>query len=283
MITIIKAGPLTTVQDRGRAGLAHLGVPSSGYLDCAAASLANRLVGNPPDAAVIETTFGGLRLRIEPPARVAVTGPEVPLRLEGVVRAVNELLYASGDAELSIGTPEQGVRNYVAIAGGLTVPRVLGSRSTDLLSGLGPSPLRAGETLPLGPAPPFWPAILHAPVWPARDLPTLRVRLAPHAQLFTPVSLSTFLAGIHRIASDSNRIAARLHGPTLKRRGVTEIGSQGLVLGGIEVAHDGQGIVLLADHPTTGGYPVVAVVHPDDLDAVAQLRPGAPLRLRVAA
>jgi len=277
VITVLRAGPLTTVQDLGRPGWAHLGVPAAGAVDPPALALANRLVGNPPEAAGLEITITGCALRFAPGAMVAVTGA-VPTRVRvgstavdwGVAQAV-----PTGEV-LEIGPAGTGVRTYLAVAGGLDVPTTLGSRATDTLSGLGPAPLRDGDVLPVGPVcgepAPVW---FSVPVPPARPV-TLRLWAGPRVDLFA--SPEAIFAAEYAVSPRSNRIAARLTGPALRRRVDGELPSEGLVLGAVQVPTAGEPLVFLADHPTTGGYPVIGIVAPEDLPALAQSRPGTPVR-----
>ena len=179
-------------------------------------------------------------------------------------------------AVLDIGPARAGVRTYLAVAGGIDVPPVLGSRSTDTLSGLGPAPLRDGDTLPLGP--PTGPA---APVWftpPLDREPRLRVTLGPRDDWFTADALDVLATATWTVSTRSNRVAARLEGPKLTRATTDELPSEGLVLGAVQVPIGGEPLVFLADHPTTGGYPVIAVVTRPGLDALAQAPPGTALR-----
>ncbi|MEV8070600.1 allophanate hydrolase subunit 2 family protein, partial [Streptomyces sp. NPDC085995] len=156
-LVVVRAGALTTVQDEGRPGHAHLGVPRSGALDAPAAALANRLAGNPRGAAVLETTLDGCALRPRSAVTVAVTGAPCPVRLDGRPAAWGAPVRVPAGAVLEVGAAVRGIRAYVAVSGGVAVEPVLGSRSTDLLSGLGPAPLTDGTVLPLGP-----PADVHA-------------------------------------------------------------------------------------------------------------------------
>jgi biotin-dependent carboxylase-like uncharacterized protein len=264
---VLAAGALTTVQDRGRPGWAHLGVPRAGALDAPAASLANRLVGNPPDAAVLETVLGGLVLRNAGPGRwAALTGATDP-----------RLVWWAAGAELRVPTPAYGVRTCVAVAGGIAVDPVLGSRSTDTLAWVGPPRVSDGMRLPLG-APAGEPRPLD--VAPARRPDGLRLLPGPRADWFA--SLAPLLDGTWLVRPDSDRIGLRLDGPPLERVRAGELPSEGMVLGAVQVPPTGRPIVFLADHPTTGGYPVVGVVHPDDLWQCAQARPGERIRFRPA-
>ncbi|MEU9984791.1 biotin-dependent carboxyltransferase family protein [Streptomyces sp. NPDC050856] len=277
-LTVVRAGALTTVQDPGRAGHAHLGVPRSGALDPYASRLVNRLAGNPEDAAVLETTLDGCALRPRCDVTVAVGGAPCPVRVDGRPVAWGAAVRVPAGRLLEVGAAVRGLRSYVAFAGGVAVAPVLGSRSTDLLSGLGPAPLADGAVLPLGrpgaPAPPVdtvpWSA-------PPGEL-VLRVRLGPRHDWFTGASLRTFTTRAYRVSPRSNRIGLRTEGPPLRRAVAGELPSEGMVLGAVQVPPDGLPVVFLADHPTTGGYPVVAVVREADLAAAAQAAPGTPVR-----
>ncbi|MBY8867982.1 biotin-dependent carboxyltransferase family protein [Streptomyces sennicomposti] len=277
-LVVVRAGALTTVQDEGRPGHAHLGVPRSGALDAPAAALANRLAGNPRGAAVLETTLDGCALRPRSAVTVAVTGAPCPVRLDGRPAAWGAPVRVPAGAVLEVGAAVRGIRAYVAVSGGVAVEPVLGSRSTDLLSGLGPAPLADGTVLPLGP-----PSDRHAHVdvapqpGPAAEL-VLRVTLGPRDDWFTPEALRVLASRPYRVSSASNRIGLRTEGPALERSRPGELPSEGMVLGAVQVPPDGRPLVFLADHPTTGGYPVVAVVHAADLPAAAQAVPGTPVR-----
>ena len=266
MLEVLRAGPLTTVQDLGRPGYAHLGVPRSGALDGPALRAANLLVGNEPGAAGLEITLTGCRLRFRRPALVAVTGAPARVSTGGFGVAFEVT------GELHIGRCISGLRTYLAVAGGIDVPEVLGSRSTDTLSGLGPEPLRDGDIVPLGEALANTPSTVDVPDKPSTV--ELRIRPGPREHWFTEESWGVLCGSRYQIGVQSNRVAARLAGPGLTRAVAGELASEGLVLGAVQVPADGQPLVFLADHPTTGGYPVIGVVHPDDLPALAQARPG---------
>jgi biotin-dependent carboxylase-like uncharacterized protein len=269
MISVVRAGPLTTVQDQGRFGYAHLGVPRSGALDQPAAALANALVGNAASAAVLETTLMGCALRFAAPARVAVTGATAVVRLDGAV--TTGVVEAPAGSVLDVGRATAGLRSYLAVAGGIGAEPVLGSRSTDTLSGLGPPRLADGMTLPIAAElDGSWSA--EPPV--KRGEITLGVCLGPRDDWFAePAEL---FAGAYTVSPVSNRVGARLAGRTLTRAKAGELPSEGVVLGAIQVPADGQPLIFLADHPTTGGYPVIGVV--DDVTPLAQARPGATVR-----
>ncbi|MEU6576503.1 biotin-dependent carboxyltransferase family protein [Streptomyces sp. NPDC046805] len=282
-LVVVRAGALTTVQDRGRPGHAHLGVPRSGALDAPAAALVNRLVGNPADAAVLETTLNGCAVRPRSTVTVAVGGAPCPVTVAGRPVAWGAPVVVPSGALLEVGTATSGLRSYVAVAGGIAVEPVLGSRSTDLLSGLGPPPLTDGTVLPLG-VPPLGGAggrHARADVAPQPGPPAelvLRVTLGPRDDWFTARALRDLTSRVYRVSAAANRIGLRTEGPPLERAVAGELPSEGMVLGAVQVPPDGLPVVFLADHPTTGGYPVIAVVRAADLPAAAQAVPGTPVR-----
>jgi len=283
MIEVVRPGPLTTVQDLGRPGLAALGVGRSGAADRRSAALANRLVGNLDGAAVLETTFGGLVLKFHQVARVVVTGAPCPIRRGARGEAMNAPFTVWPGDELTLGMPSSGLRTYVAVRGGIGVEEVLESRSTDLLAGLGPAALREGDELPIGTdeCGPL-PSVEVAPVPdPAGFDLTVRVMPGPRDDWFTPEALRTFASATYAVTSESNRVGVRLTGPALERAREGELLSEGMVPGAIQVPPSGLPLVFLADHPVTGGYPVIGVVLTDDLPVMAQARPGQSVSFRL--
>jgi len=281
-LVVRRPGPLTTVQDLGRPGYAHLGVPPSGALDADALRLANSLVGNSAGTAGLELTFGGLIVLLRGAGRhVALTGAPAPLSIDGEPAPVYTPIFLADGAALAVGRPAAGLRSYLAVAGGLTPPPVLGSRSTDLLSGLGPARLTAGTRLPLGEPGPPAPSTVDTAAWAERE-PLLRLHPGPRADWFTAGALQTLTGQPYQVGMDSNRIGLRLHGAPLGRRNPAELPSEGLVTGALQVPASGQPVLFLADHPTTGGYPVIGVVDLADLAVAAQARPGATLRFALA-
>jgi biotin-dependent carboxylase-like uncharacterized protein len=278
---VVRPGALTTLQDGGRPGFAHLGVPRSGALDAAAHHLANRLVGNPEAAAVLETTVDGVELAFAAAAVVAVTGALAPVRLDGREVGWSLGLAVRAGQTLDVGPAERGVRSYVAVSGGWDVPLVLGSASTDLLSGLGPAPLAAGDVLVAGPAPDPPVPIDMAPYPLPADSVELGVHLGPRDDWLSDAGRATLVSGRWTVSPESNRVALRLNGPPVDRSRADELPSEGLVVGAVQVLPDGQLVVFLADHPTTGGYPVAAVVDRASIGRCAQTRPGATVTFRV--
>jgi biotin-dependent carboxylase-like uncharacterized protein len=273
MIEVVRSGPLATVQDLGRAGYAHLGVPLSGAADRTSLSLANRLVGNPEEAAGLELTFGGAALRFGDPKWIAVTGAPLPVR----PGTMNAPFHVPAGTVVELGTPSAGVRTYVAVRGGIAVPPVLGSRSTDVLSGLGPAPLSAGDRLPVGRATGLM-TVDVAPGLEPEDEPVFRICAGPRDDWFE--TLAPLAGDTYEVTARSNRVGVRLEGPALTRRRRGELPSEGMVTGSLQVPPNGLPIIFLADHPTTGGYPVAAVLATGDIPRAAQLRPGQRVRFR---
>jgi biotin-dependent carboxylase-like uncharacterized protein len=276
--TVEDAGPLLSVQDGGRPGWAHLGVPRAGALDRPAADLANRLVGNPGTAAVLETTLGGVTITLSEAAVVAVTGAAASVRVAGRPVAFAAPVPVPAGATLTVGPADRGVRSYVAVAGGLEPGEVLGSRSTDTLAHVGPGLLHDGDVVALGD--PVGPPAA-SDLGDARGFPrpaVLGVHLGPRDDWFTPAALATLTSSTCVVTGESNRVGLRLEGAALERARDGELPCEGIVLGSVQVPPSGQPLVFLHDHPTTGGYPVVGVVDPADLWQCAQLRPGEQVR-----
>lgn len=280
VLEVIDPGMSTTVQDAGRPGYAHLGVPRSGALDQPALRLANRLIGNAEGKAGLETLLTGVRLRALGSCRVAVTGAQAPVTVAGRAVAWGTAVSVPAGAEVVVGTALRGLRSYLAVAGGIAVDPVLGSRSTDQLSGLGPAPLVAGDLLPVGvPAA----APVEATAFPDVTRRELHLDLGPRADWFTDDAVAALDGAGYEVGAASNRIGLRLSGAPIQRSRVGELPTEPMVLGAVQVPPNGQPVVFLADHPTTGGYPVIAVVRGADLPVCAQARPGDRLTLRVLA
>jgi biotin-dependent carboxylase-like uncharacterized protein len=271
-IEVVEPGALTSVQDPiGRPGWRHLGVPAGGAADPWSAILANRLVGNEDNEAVLEITLIGPTLRVLGPTAMALVG-----RFEATVDglplpdATGRSVHAGSLIRIEGGDDARG---YVAVAGGFDVEPVLGSASTDLRSGFGGfegRALRAGDLLGMGPASSARPARWLG----ARPSGPIRVVAGPHADRFPADALTS---GTWRIGVMADRTGARLEGAPLPTD-VREVPSMGLPAGAVQVPPDGNPIVTLADRPVTGGYPVPAVVIGADVGRVARLRTGDELR-----
>lgn len=278
------AGPLSTLQDLGRAGHMGTGIPVSGAMDRRSHGLANRLVGNGEHRATIEATLGGLEVEFDTDVCLAVTGAELDVFVGERLEGINAALHVPAGTPVRLGMPRAGLRSYLAVAGGFDGLALFGSRSTDVLSGLGPDPLSDGDSLPVGvPDPAEAPAewIDHAAVAPIAQVVEARILPGPRLDWFTDDALAALRSQAYTVGARSNRIGVRLEGPELERSMAGELTSEGIICGAIQVPASGQPLVFMADHPTTGGYPVIAVVHPDDLPLLAQAAPGTQVRFRL--
>lgn len=374
-LRVVRAGLLTTVQDSGRPGYAHLGVPRSGAADPGALRLANRLVGNDERAAALETTLNGCAVFVARGGWMAVTGAAAVVTVtvgisvgavaqsapgsgtrtvvgsapgaavgavdgpgavqghagaagpqtgaEGLtgagaaggdseagdlaagggvvtadlgvaaarsqrrVVAVGEPFYAPAGSVVDVGSARVGVRSYLAVAGGVVTSPVVASRSFDLLSGLGGGRgLAEGDVLPVGEPLGLPPALGESGMAVVRgpeDPAVVRCLPGPRDDWFVPDALAVLGTAPWVVGVASNRTALRLEGPVLARAREGELTSEGLVPGAVQVPPDGRPVVFLADHPVTGGYPVIACVDPRDLGLLGQARPGTGVRFRVAA
>lgn len=283
-LVVVEPGPLALVQDAGRPGLARLGVGVSGAMDRAALRLGNRLVGNPEGAAGLELLFGGAVLRFDGRTWFAITGAWTDATIDGARVEPHTATLADAGSELRLGPATAGARVYVAVRGGIDVPPVLGSRSRDTLAALGPAPLAGGDAVPVGPEP-------DAPVPPVDVVPVdppplgevlLDVRPGPRRDRFGDDAWAALLDSPWSTAARSDRTGIRLEGPALRRRDERELPSEAMLPGAMQVSPDGAPTILGPDHPVTGGYPVLAVLTDASLDALAQLRPGQPVRFRLA-
>lgn len=282
VLEVVRPGPLTLIQDLGRPGLAAIGVGRSGAADRVSWRRGAALVGNADDAAALEVLLGGLTVRVHRGARMAVTGAELPVTCDRIPVDTGAAFDVADGVTVRLGTARRGLRGYLSVSGGIEVPAVLGSRSADTLAGLGPRRLHTGDRLPIGTPTAAAPAVIP----PAPDLPTgeLTLRVVrgprddwfadPEALIGTPWSMSP----------DSNRVGLRLDGDPLRRSGSGdgELPSEGMVRGCLQVPPDGRPVLLMPDHPVTGGYPVIGVVVDADVDRAAQARPGQPIRFRWA-
>jgi biotin-dependent carboxylase-like uncharacterized protein len=270
-VVVENPGWLSLVQDQGRLGVAALGVPRAGAADPYALRLANRMVGNGDDAAAIETTAQGPTLYFPVPVHLAVVGAAVSF--DGRPTPSDSVIPVDAGQRMTTGQ-SGGLRSYIAIAGGIEIAGVLGSRSSDVLSGLGVGPLRAGDVLGIGrPGRPSGRNRLpHRP----GGGPALRIMVGP--DVFPPATVEQLLSTTWEVGDSSNRIGVRLRADPPLALPDLAAASRGMVTGAIQLPPDGGPIILLNDHATVGGYPVIATVVSADLGKVGQLRPGDPVR-----
>ena len=282
-LEILRTGPFAVVQDLGRPGLARLGVSRSGAADRRAHKLANRLVANPDDRATVEVTFGGLAARVRGgDVDIAVTGADADPTVNGITFGNNSIQHVRDGQVITLGAPRAGLRSYLAVRGGICVEPVLGSRSYDVMSAIGPAPLRSGDRLPVGEHTDDYPEVDQAPVAAITgEVVELSVVPGPRDDWFVDPDL---LVHTYWVASNrSDRVGMRLVGRPLQYRFPDrQLPSEGAVRGAIQVPPNGLPVILGPDHPVTGGYPVVGVVIDEDVDKMAQVRPGQRVRLHWA-
>ena len=279
-LDIVQPGPLALVQDLGRPGLAHLGVTRSGAADRHSHALANRLVANPDDRATIEVTMGGFSAKVHGgDIDIAVTGADPSPRVDGRAFGANSIQHVRDGELISFGVPRSGLRTYLAVRGGIDATPVLGSRSYDVLSAIGPLPLQPGDVVPIGEPVLEYPGIDQAPVAPIGGQPVeLRVVPGPRDDwLSDPDAL---VRAVWTTSDRSDRVGMRLQGRPLQHRSPDrQLPSEGATRGAIQVPPNGLPVILGPDHPVTGGYPVVGVIADHDIDTLSQLRPGQQVRL----
>lgn len=282
-LEILRTGPLAIIQDLGRVGLAHLGVGRSGAADRRSHALANRLVANPDDRATVEVMLGGLTARVRGgDLDIAVTGADTEPTVNGKMFGNNSIHHVRDGQVIALGTPRSGLRTYLAVRGGVGVAPVLGSRSYDVMSAIGPAPLQAGDVLPVGRHTEDYPELDQAPVAAITgdDVELLAIP-GPRDNWFVDPDA---LVHTDWVASDrSDRVGTRLSGRALQLLDHDrQLPSEGATRGAIQVPPNGLPVILGPDHPITGGYPVIGVVIDADIDKVAQVRPGQHVRLHWA-
>jgi len=285
VFTVRRPGLRTVLQDAGRRGAAALGVPTAGPADPESLGLANRLVGNPAGAAALEVMAQGPTLRVDAPGYLALVGATPRIRLDATEVPSGRVVPVGPGQELAIDAVRPGLRTYLAVAGGLVGSSFLDSLASDQLSGLGPGPLRAGDPIYAGPLTlPLGDHLDLDLVAPASAAVDLRVVAGPHHEWFEPDALARLAGATFEVAEASNRVGLRLEAVTGWRtlrsadRLAAELESQGMVDGALQVPPEGAPIVLLPDHATHGGYPVLAVVATVDQGRLGQLAPGDQVR-----
>ncbi len=288
LLEVEAGGLLSTVQDLGRAGQQRTGLTPGGAMDPFAASVANLLLGNPRRAAVLEITLLGPTLRFLAPTRIAVCGGDLSAVLDGEALPLWKTAAVQGGQRLSFGRRRAGARAYLAVSGGFAISEVAGSRATFLrgtLGGLEGRALRPGDILSCD----ILPGVLTPPLagerglrlsdQPAYDLPaTLRVLPGPHLLHFTECGQAAFFEAAYTVSPQSDRQGYRLDSPAVRSTMQSDLLSEPMPLGGVQIPPDGQPILLMADRQTTGGYPLLAVVISADIPRAAQLAPGDAVR-----
>ena len=283
-IQIINGGFLTTIQDMGRYGYQETGMSVSGVMDTRAASLANILVGNDTNEAVIEITMMGPTMKFTEDEIIAVTGGDLGAKIDGKpVERYRAVLVKAGQT-LSFMGMYGGSRAYIAFAGGLDIPVVMGSRSTNLKSKVGGyegRKLGTGDEIAFR-APASWlphmaERVYGLPSYGAKEW-TLRVVMGPQDDCFTDKGINTFLNSTYTISNEYDRMGCRMEGDVIEHKNGGDIITDGISFGAVQVPSHGNPIVMMADHQTTGGYTKIANVISVDLPRLAQCRPGYQIR-----
>ncbi len=282
---MLRTGPLALFEDLGRPGYARVGVGKSGAADRGAHALANRIVGNGSGEATIEVLFGGLEFVSHAHTTIAVTGAPAPVTINGRQADHHTPLYLKPDDVVKLGRPPAGLRSYLAVAGGFAEKPVLGSRSYDTMARIGPEPLTRGRVLALRGEPHEAPTMGFVPVRLA-TLDPIAVEVIPGPRDdWMHDGLGPLTRRPWTVSSNSDRVGVRLEGDPLERADAfadRELPSEGAVRGSIQVPGSGLPVVFLADHPVTGGYPIVGVLTDESTDRLAQACPGQTIRFSVA-
>ncbi|HEX5353992.1 MAG TPA: biotin-dependent carboxyltransferase family protein [Rhodanobacteraceae bacterium] len=290
-IEVVKPGLLTTLQDAGRPGLAHLGIGRAGAFDAPALRIANALCGNPREACALEITLLGPSLCLRIDACIAVTGAPIPFHVDGVAQPMWVPVHAPAGATVALGAMRTGCRSYIAVRGGFDVAPALGSRSMDVNASLGPfggRPLRAGDELPIATktatsatahAMPNW-RLDPRPWFSASQNDSLRLLPGSHLDNLTDTSRKSLFSNQFKVQADSNRVGLRLSGPRLEWNASLEMVSEGCVPGLLQLPPSGQPIAFGPECPVSGGYPRIGQVAAVDMPRLAQLRPGDALRFQ---
>ncbi|MBM6405279.1 biotin-dependent carboxyltransferase family protein [Phycicoccus sp. CSK15P-2] len=278
-LTVRGTGPLALVEDLGRPGLAGVGVGRSGAADRGALRQANRVLGNDEGAAAVEVTAGGLDVEVGGEGvTLCVTGAVCEVTVDGRAVGSHGVVRVPAGSRVRLTAPRDGLRCYLGVRGGLDVPAVLGSRSHDVLAHLGPSPLAEGTVLRVGSAERPMPGIDHVP-WPRSGADVvLRAVRGPRDGWVRDADVLT--TATWTATDRSNRVGMRLAGAAFEQARDEQLPSEGVWRGAVQVPPSGEPVLFLADHPVTGGYPVVAVVLDEDVDRAAQVRPGESVSFR---
>lgn len=278
-MTVISPGPLSTVQDSGRFGYMSMGFSPNGAMDTYSMKLANLLVGNSPDDGVIEMTLIGMSVQFDCTTVIAITGADMQPKLNDQPIAMYSSVPVVAGDRLTMSAATEGMRAYLAVAGGFDVPEVMGSMSTNLkcvLGGFEGRKLRAGDVLPLRRStdPMFYDNHSFVPENDYSEHITARVILGPQDNYFTAKGIDTFLSSTYTVSDKSDRMGIRLDGQPIENINGVDIISDGIVTGSIQIPASGTPIIMMADRQTTGGYAKIATVISVDLKKIAQARPG---------
>lgn len=284
LFRVRKPGLLTTIQDAGRYGYQQYGVSAAGAMDSFSMHIANILVGNQKDEAVLEITLNGPELEVMEQTTIAICGANLSPKLNGENIPLWRSFFVNQGDHISFGKPLEGARAYLSISGGFDVPRLMGSKSTDLkaaIGGMNGQALHKGDVL-YGTGVKGVPGrSLHPDEIPRfSKYITSRVVLGPHLDAFSDSAIDGFLSSVYEVSTQADRMGYRLEGPRVEHFTNADIISEAIPLGGIQIPANGQPIILMADRQTTGGYTRIATIISTDLSQVAQAVPGCKIRFR---
>lgn len=279
---VLYPGALTTIQDEGRYGYQQYGITTCGAMDRKSMHLANALVGNVLSEAVLEMTVAGGSFQFDCDTTVAASGADMQPKINQVPVSMNREAHIKAGDILSFGVAVSGCRTYLAVAGGMDIPMVMGSQSTDLkgkIGGFCGRQLKKDDQIPLA-GKEIQQKQCEVPYIPCKNAVTVRVVLGPQEDKFTQKGIQDFLSENYHISEQADRMGYRLEGKKIESKNTTDIISDGIIFGSIQVASDGTPIILMADHQTVGGYAKIGTVVEKDLSLIAQLKPGDTLKFQ---
>jgi biotin-dependent carboxylase-like uncharacterized protein len=279
-ITFSKFSGFITLQDQGRIGYANIAVPTSGAFDQSAHQLANRLVGNFPNACAIESLRGSFQFSTDTDLVIAVTGASASVQVNGREHEMSRAIYVSADSTVAIRPGNQGLRTYIAIRGSISGDSVMGSYSYDELSQIGTPPLKAGDQLTISNQVAESISGEYFPNFAVSGQAEIELEAMPAPRWSGFSNGQTLFEAEYQVTESSNRVGMRLTGPELVWNSTTRLASEGVIIGAIQIPVDGMPLIFGPDHPTTGGYPVIAVVSRRSLNVLAQTAPGTKVRFR---
>lgn len=281
-ITFTKAEGFLTLQDQGRVGYANIAVPTSGAFDQKAHQMANRLIGNFPDTCVIESLRASYEFTTNSELVISVTGAPVSVQVDGREHEMFRAVFVPAGSVVNVKPGNLGMRTYLAIRGGVTGNRIMGSYSFDELSQLGTPPIRPGNQFEIQEKVAGSISMEYLPGSEVSELDVVELEAMPAPRWSSFKNSDILFSSEYQVTSAVNRVGMRLVGPELVWNSQTRLASEGVVIGAIQIPVDGMPLIFGPDHPTTGGYPVIAVVSRKSLNLLAQTAPGTNVRFRNA-
>ena len=281
-ITFSQASGFITLQDQGRIGFANIAVPTSGAFDQSAHHLGNRLVGNFPEVCSIESLRGTFKFLADTDLVIAVTGAAASVQINGREHEMSRAVYIAANSTVAIKPGSMGLRTYIAIRGSISGDSVMGSNSYDELSQIGTPPIKAGDQLSIGNQVSGSISGDYFPNFAVSGQAEIELEAMPAPRWSGFINGQTLFDTEYQVTESSNRVGMRLSGPELIWNSKERLASEGVVTGAIQIPVDGMPLIFGPDHPTTGGYPVIAVVSRNSLNLLAQSAPGTKVRFRLS-